>query len=371
MAERILVIKLAGVGDLLTATPALRSLRRSFPQAHIAVLVSPGTAAVLERSPLVDELVLWHGFRDLSVEAALRAGSIAEAWRLLRRLRGSRYDAVLVLHHLTTRPGALKYALLALATGAPVRVGLDNGRGWFLSNRVRDEGFGARHEVDYCLAVAQAAGAQAESGPLELTLSEQAVAQADRWLRPLPLGPIFAVHPGTGSYSPARRWSVGNFAAVADQLTERYHAQVVLLGGPEEKGLAEEVATAVSHRPLNLAGATTLQEAAAVLARCCLLVSNDSGLMHVATAVGTPVVAIFGPSNHRAWGPYPLTSGRNRVVRVDLPCSPCLYRGHQVGRRYGCRERECLLRVTPAMAMVAVGEVLPLAVGQPAVADGR
>ena len=404
MVERLLVVKLADVGDLLTATPALRALRERFPSARIDVLAPPHSAGVLRGLSSVDDLVLFRkGLYD-SPWQALQPGALAEALRLARRLRTARYDAVLVLHHLVTRWGALKYALLALATGAPRRYGLDNGlgRAWFLTHRAPDEGFGGAHEVDYWLRVVdlldvgaspssqgQRAGARAHPR-LEIAISPEDEEAASRLLG-AGHRPTVAIHPGSGAFSLARRWPVDRFAAVADALAERRGARIVLVGGPDEVGLCVELAALLRRPPLNLAGKTTLKQLAAVIRRCDLFVGNDGGLMHLAVAAGRPVVAVFGLSNHRAWGPYgyeewtgggphpafgtPLSlSGtcgplRGRwaggeghplhlVVRADLPCSPCFYRGHSMGNRFGCATRDCLRLVTPDAVLAAAEAAL-------------
>lgn len=363
--KRILVVKLADIGDLLTATPALRALRESYPDAHIAALVAPNSADVLRDSPLLDELIVFDKFRFDRLRDVADLRSLASAAQLLCRLRSGRFDAVAVLHHLVTRWGRLKYALLALGCGAPERAGLDNGSGWFLTIGVRDPGFGAQHEVEYCLAVAAALGARTSDRTLMLPVTiedELWVAQVVREVAPDPSHPLVVIHPGTGRYAPSRRWPAECFAAVADGLATRSGAQAVLVGGHEEVALARQVAGLSCNAPPVLAGRTTLRQLAALLRRAAVFIGNDSGVMHVATAVGTPVVAVFGPSNHRAWGPY--TGGtdvgqpRSTVVRVDLPCSPCLYPGSDHGNRWGCATMDCLRLVTPEMVVAAAERLL-------------
>lgn len=348
----ILVVKLSDIGDLLTATPALRALRQSFPQAQIDVLVPPHSVPVLKGSPLVDDLLIFDKFAYDRPWEALRPSLLAAALRLGAALRQRHYDTLVLLHHLTTRWGALKYAALALSSGASRRVGLDNGRGWFLTHKAVDGGFGQRHEVEYWVEVVGLLRAKTDDLSLEVTVGED----DDEYAQNLLAGcqsPRLALHPGSGGYSLARRWSPAGFAQVADELVKRYGVRVVLVGGEEEVDIAAEVAGQMHHEPLNVAGRTTVRQLAAILDRCDLFVGNDSGVMHLATAVDTPVVAIFGPSNHRAWGAWP-KGERNVVVRVDLPCSPCLYRGFEVGNRAGCATMECMRGITPRMVLEAV-----------------
>lgn len=359
---KILVVKLSDIGDVLTATPALRSLRRSFPHAHITALIPPHTREVLEGSHLVDEVILFEKAifdRPLGVFSPC---AMAEGVALFQRLRRGRYDIVIIMHHLTTRWGAWKYALLALATGAKIRLGLDNGRGWFLTDRVQDFGFGAKHEVEYWVEVAGRLGAKPDYGSLEFPL-RSAIGGSGQALdtpgeRLWGVGPMVAIHPGSGEYSRARRWPAQRFAQVARRLSQEDGARIVLVGGPKEVDLAEEVARGLDMNPppINLAGRTNLKELAAFLRSCSVFLGNDSGVMHLAAAVGTSVVALFGPSNHQAWGPWvgEGREGRAIVIRAELSCSPCFYTGRVLGTPAGCPTRPCLHAIAPEAVIRAV-----------------
>ncbi|MFQ5811569.1 MAG: WecB/TagA/CpsF family glycosyltransferase [Anaerolineae bacterium] len=348
--KRILVVKLSDIGDVLTATPALRALRESFPAARLEALVPPNSAPVLAESPLVDEVIVFDKFQYDRPIDAFKPSSLAALVRLARDLRRQRYDCLVILHHLTTRWGALKYAALALTSGARVRVGLDNGRGWFLTHRARDHGFGARHEVEYWLDVVGTIGAETKDTSLEMT-----VGQNDQIPMTNDQHPIVAIHPGSGGYSLARRWSAKGFARVADALVERYGARIVLVGTPADG--VSQVASLMRSEAVNLEGRTRLKQLAATLKRCDLFIGADSGVMHLAAAMGTPLVAIFGPSNHRAWGPWP-RDGRHIILRADLPCSPCSYVGYRVGQREGCEAMTCMKAITSEMVLAAAERLL-------------
>jgi heptosyltransferase-2 len=190
-------------------------------------------------------------------------------------------------------------------------------------------------------------------------VSEGAQAAADALLLDAGLAPgalLLAVHPGSGAYSVARRWFPERFAAVADELSCRYGLGVVVLGGEDERALADRVIGHMRRPAATLAGRTSLDELGGVLRRCALLVGNDAGVAHLASAVGTPVVAVFGPFNHHTWRPL----GRSLVVRADppLPCMPCVNRGFSRGYPEGCPPRYCLREVTPAMVVAAAEQVL-------------
>ncbi len=355
----ILVVKMAGIGDLLLATPALRALRETYPQARIDLLVTPDSAGLLNDWQVIDRVIvldkyLFDHLQQL-IKNPLRLHRLAPLWHDLRE---GHYDAVLLLHHLTLPFGRLKHQLLMRATGAKWRVGLDNGHGWFLNVRVKDNGFGAMHEAEYNLAVAEAVGATTNDKRLAIPLSEE----ERRSARQLVYGddaqvtatagldsisrPIIAMHPGSGGYSTARRWAPERFAQLADMLFHDVGGQLLLMGGPEEAELHQQIMGMMqSEMPVrSLAGKGSIKVAAAVLELVDLFVGNDSSLMHLAAAGGTPIVAIFGLSNSEAWGPY--TGNRpgqqTIVVKLDLPCMPCFYRNHDLGTPEGCATRDCL-----------------------------
>lgn len=347
MVGSILVIKLADVGDVVLITPALESLRYAHPKARIDALVTPWSADVLRYTGLLDNLYLLDRRR---VDSLVRRPTIAQLTYVLGRLaplRG-RYDAALLFHHLTTPLGTLKHGLITLATGAPLRVGLDNGRGWwFLNLKRRDEGFGARHEAEYWLSLAALLGADPGHGRLRVGWNHEHLRQAQELLAPLQRAPLVCLCPGTGPFAPARRWPLGGFLRVARWAVEERGGSVVVVGNAAERPLGTYLkAHLPPGRCADLTGGTSLPELAALLSLCHLYVGNDSGATQVALAVGTPTVAIFGPSNARAWGPFRAEAAR--VVRLEgLPCSPCLYRSHRVGLRFGCSDRLCLTGLQP------------------------
>ncbi|MBI2849353.1 MAG: glycosyltransferase family 9 protein [Chloroflexi bacterium] len=358
---RILVIKLSDRGDLLTATPALRALGQTYAQAHIAALVPPHSAEVLEGLPYVHRLLTFQKELYDRWWDALNPNSLLLAMGILRKIRREEFDRLVILHHFSTIWGAAKFAFLALSSGAKERVGLDNGRGWFLTKRAKDLGFGRFHEVEYWLQVASTLGAHTENRRLEIFIPPEDEARATEWMSSIEGKIIVALHPGGGQNGPSRRWLPQGFAEIGRTLAEKYKARILLVGGAQEQGLAQQVADLMDGEALNWAGRTSFKELGAILKHCHLFVGNDSGVMHLATAVGVPVVAVFGPSNPRAWGPWADEGdGKRRahVVRPDLPCSPCLYVNKTVGNRRGCSHMACLANITPDMVLEAAEMLL-------------
>ena len=359
LVRRILVVKLADLGDVLTSTPAIRALRTAHPAAHLTALVTPGTVPLLAGGDLVDEII---PFEKRVFDRPMVAGLGAPAaLGLARRLRSESWDALALFHHLTTPFGIAKYAALCLASGAPIVAGLDNGRGWFLTDRVADLGFGARHEAEYWLSVAEMLGGYNPAQRYEATVTAEDRAWADQTLASHDIEdrPFVMIHPGSGAFSLARRWPARRFSAVARTLASEHGLRPLVLQGhaADEQILARSVAVAAEFATV-VGPAPTPGALVALLSRARLFVGNESGVMHMAVAAGAPIVAIFGPTNDRAWGPYPLTSPAHAVVRESLACAPCVHRGHALGTPAGCEARTCLDLIEPHTVIAAAERVL-------------
>lgn len=361
-ARRFLVVQLADIGDLVLSTPALVALCQAHPASHIAVLTTAHAAPILDQTGLANEIITFDKHTFDHPKALLTPNNLKGALMLAARLRRGNYDTALIFHHFSTRFGALKFAGLVWSAGSKRIIGLDNGNGFFLTERLVDEGFGARHQAQYWLDLVACAGAEASAHSAVVGIS-----QADRlWaagklgntadgLSVSPSPPIIAIHPGSGGYSLARRWDAAHFASVADALIEQHVARIVIVGSKQDGG--DAVMAAMKYPALDLSGQTTLGQLAAVLERCALYLGADSGVMHIAAAVGIPVVAIFGPSNHTAFRPWS-PNGRALVVRSAPLCSPCSYVGTGVGLREGCAARTCIRMVTPEQILAAADTLL-------------
>jgi ADP-heptose:LPS heptosyltransferase len=368
--QAFLVVKLADIGDAIGTLPAVRALRATFLDARIDALVTPGPAReVFAREPAIDEVL---SFAKGSFDA-VRSVADPRALRTLitfgRSLRTRRYDTIILLHHLTTAWGARKFRALALATGAASIAGLDNGRGTFLTHAARDAGFGAKAEWAYWLDVVGLVGAIAPDTRPTFAVTDAEVAAARALIGNI--GPYVVLHPGVGAYAPARQWPVARLAAVGTMLASEGCA-LVITGGRDAEAVraSTELRAALGATPtLDLTGATDLGTTAAVYADAALFIGSDNGMAHLAAAVGAPCIAVFGPSNHRAWAPYDaievnpgaldLPGGaRVAVVRSTIACSPCFYTGYTLGRPNGCPSRNCLEDVQAIDVLIVANQLL-------------
>lgn len=308
--QRILVVSSTAIGDTLLSTPALRSLRLAYPEARISLLINPAYIEMFRDHPSVDELIPY------------RRGWLGFAW-LAPRLRLRRFDLVCILHG--NEPQATPLAYLS---GARFIFKLPNtSRFRFLltnSSAVLDwESFG--HGIDQRLAVAKLAMGTTTDRRMELPISDAARTQVAEILARENITadtPLIALQAGASTAS--RRWAPSQFIALAKRLlAERPTARIVLTGSPGERSLTNKIANGIGNaRVWDAAGKVPVALLPALVERCALMVSGDTGPMHLAVTVGTPVVALFAVSDWRRSGPaYDLD--RHVVIQKWRTCDPC------------------------------------------------
>ena len=321
---RILLIKPSALGDVVHALPALKLVRRRWPGAHVAWLVQPKFADLL------------RGRSDLDAVHLFRRDSPGSVAGLVGELRRAQFDLTIDLQ------GLSRTAWLGYLSGTRWRAGFAGARemaGWLYN--VRAGGRAADgHAVDRNLALARRLGCR---GPAEfdfaLSPADHAAAAAL-----VPGRPYAVLLPGTNWET--KRWPIGHFAALAAALPDRLGLTPIVCGGPGDAALARQVGAR------DLTGRTPLKTLAAVLAGAALVVANDSGPMHIAAALGVPLVVPFGPTDARRTGPY---RRPECVVRLDLPCAPC-YSRH-------CAHRSCLTLLAVEAVMAAAER--QMGAGQP------
>ena len=329
--RQILLIKPSSLGDIVHAMPTCAAIRRAYPTARLTWLVKREWAGLVERIDGVDRV--WP------VKSTLK-GWLSQ----VPALRTEGFDLVVDLQ------GLFRSAVIGWLGGSPLLVGFENGREgspWFYSKCVpvpQSE----MHAVDRYLLVAKAVGT-AESGVPEFRfrIPPTDYDEVDRLLS------RSGVMPGTSWVAmnvsarwPTKRWPAASFAEVADRLLQEGYGAVVMIGGPDERAEVAAVSGMMKTSAIDLAGATTVGLLPALLSRAALLITNDSGPMHVATAVGTPVVALFGPTSAVRTGPYGVG---HDFLTGKVPCSPCFSR-----TCHNTLPLECLRLVSPQQVLSAV-----------------
>lgn len=306
------------VGDALLSTPAVGAVRRAFPAAHLAVLARPPVREVFDGSPDVDEVIV--------APARSFGRALAAGLALVRDLRRRGFDLAVLL------PNAFEAALVAWMARIPHRVGYaTDGRGPLLTRAVRRRaGVLERPQVDYYLGLTDALGWPRAGEHPRLPVGPAAEAEAAALLAGAEGDhPWVALNPGS-TYGTAKRWPPERYAALADLLRDREGVGIVVVGSPGDREASRAVRQAMRGPALDLTGRTGLQALGACLRRMACLVTNDTGGMHVGAAVGTPVVAIFGPTDPRTTAPV---GDGHRLVRQPVPCSPCLLRECPIDHR--------------------------------------
>ena len=333
LPERILLVQFADMGDLILITPAIAALREARPDAHITLMTSHHVTAILEDG-LVDEVQTFGKKGFNGTLALLSTKNLAQIYKL----RHGNYDAVVFFHRFTLKLGTLKFWLIANATQAEHIYGLDNGNGWFLTDSIPDEGFGVKHNAQYWLDLVGLLGASTEPQRARIPMSGEVLPiSVKRGIRVI-------LHAGGGGYSSARRWSTERLAQVADSLHGEFGAEIILVG--TESDDAPDVAAAMQSPALDLSGKTSVTQLADVIRSADIYIGTDSGVTHLAAAVQTPVIAIYGPSNHEAWSPWS-PNGTVVVLRSAPECSPCMYVNHEIGLREGCPALTCMQMLEP------------------------
>ena len=314
--RRIAVFRALVLGDMLCAVPALRAMRRAWPAAEVTLVGLPWAQAWAERCPHVDRFVAFPGLPGLPE----RAPDVGAMPGFLAAMQAHRFDLAIQLHG----SGTLTNPLVALF-GARHTAGFVDGGGC-RPTYARDWPR-AGHEIERLLAMSDRLGAPRQGLALEFPLRpEDDLALAAQWPGVREARDIACVH--VGAQLPSRRWWPERFAAVADRLAAQ-GATVVFTGTDAERPLVTGAGAAMRHRAVDLAGRTTLWSLGALVRRARVLVCNDTGVSHVAAALGTPSVVVSLGADARRWAP--LDHDRHRVLWADVPCRPCAHRDCPVG----------------------------------------
>jgi heptosyltransferase II len=318
--QRILIRATNWVGDAVMSLPALQTVRARFPDAHIAILARSWVADIYARETFADEVIRYDAGRGV--------GDLSGKWRVAADLRKRRFDTALLLQN------AFEAAAIVRLAGIPRRIGYDrDGRGWLLTDAVPvpRKGEIPRHERFYYLELLRRAGlidTLPESPAIRLGGAAQARQAGLERFKIMGFEDVTGLSPGA-AFGSAKRWLPERFAESAAAL-ER---PVALFGSKDERELCRQIAGDLRNRGIlthNFAGETTLGEFIELAAACRLYLTNDSGGMHIASALGVPTVAVFGATDHTGTGP---TGPLARVIRQQVDCSPCLLRECPIDHR--------------------------------------
>jgi len=353
--RHILLVRLDVIGDFVLNTPLLRELRRAFPSAKITAVVNEGVLNLCETCPYVDEVIPFR----CNVRSLLR--QFIWPWRAYqfarRILSTKRFDLAI----LPRRDSDIGFAtFIAYFSGASWRIGfashatrykmrMNSGFDKLLTHVIAEDP-SHKHEVEHNLALLRALAVTPADDRTELWVTPVDESYAEQLFRGhgvLTSFPVFGICPSPGN-SELKQWPVSSYAELCVELVRRYGGRIVVFGGPGEERLGRPIEERLAANVINLTGKTTLRQMAAVLKRCHLFIGNDAGPLHMAAAMGVPVIGIYGSSCHHRYGPWK----HQAVLNRELPCSPC-----GQGDRYD-RCWACVFDVPRCLTELGVAQVL-------------
>ena len=328
--EKILLIRLSSLGDIVLTTPAIRAVRARFPNAYIAMLVAKQSADVLRQNPHLDEIIQFNH--------TAKYKDTGEMLRIIRILRQRKFALSFDFQR------KFRTELLMFCSGASERVG----QGRLCTIRVSKHE--NKHATEDYFDLLHAAGITAEDRALEIFLSQSERTDAcyafeETGVKEMQLK--VGLFPGAGWK--LREWMPERFAAIGDRLVEHFNAQVIIFGGPNEGRLVNSVMNMMQHSAILFAGNLQIRQLAACIEKCDLFLTNDTGPMHIAAAVRTPTVALFGPGNHIRFQPL---GDAHTIIRHDVPCSPCKQFTDK------CKDNICMKQITVDEVWGTISKIL-------------
>lgn len=330
----ILAIRLSSFGDVLMTIPAVKALREKYPHARLTWLVEGSVGELLRHQGFIDEVI--H-FPRGSIQGSIKQGNLTRATKemgsFLKKLRGGEYDLIIDFH------GIIKSALFSKLVKGKRIIGFGKTVAKEKSHLFYDEIIENEnkrlHKVERNMLIPRHLGVENAIPKVRLDVSPEAALYVDQFFAREGIDhPVFAINPFSSKGSVYKRWGMDRYGELIRRIVGSKMGKAIILWGPGEKGEAKrlrEIAGKVAY----LACPTTVPQLLALLNRVDMYIGGDTGMMHLAALAGTPVLAIFGPTDHKINGPY----GQNhRILRKDLPCSPC--------KNKDCQERTCLKDIT-------------------------
>jgi len=334
--NRILIVNVNWVGDVLFSTPLIRAAREKFPDAYIACMVAPRCKEALELNPRLNGIIIYD-------EEGAHKGPFGKL-KLISYLRSKKFDAAILLHRSLTR------ALIVFLAGIPRRIGYYTRKRRYLLTEAVETPSEEMHRVDFFLNLGKTLGISLKDRNYEFFISGKDRESAGLLLAAkgiMPGDKAVVINPG-GNWDP-KRWPKENFARIADEIAKRFNARIIITGAKKDIGLAQAISSKMSRRPAITCGETSLRELAAIFEKAILVVSNDSGPLHIAVSMGAKAVALFGPTAPRITGP--VGKGAFAVLKEDVGCEiPCY--------DLSCGDYKCMSAITVEGALEAAGKLL-------------
>jgi len=333
--QKILIINLAGIGDMLLSTPALRALRKSYPEAEISMLVTNKVYGIVKDLAYIDKIFLFK----LGYGGIMPLARIFGNLKTLLVLRSMHFDLAVNMRTLVSVKGARKIKFLLDFISPEKTAGRDTaGRGYFFDIRIPEKDLGAKFEMEYDIDTVRALGAEVLDRTIDFKIEEKVTKKVDGLLEKAGFGPrdcLIGVYPGG---MPSRQWPIENFAHVIDRINKIIPSKFVIALGKSEVDLADKLIERTNVKMINFTGMLNVKELGALIKRCKLFITNDTGPMHIAAILNIPLVAIRGSSDFMRFDPRNI-SNNAVVLYKKVDCAPC--------EKVSCDDLKCMKAILP------------------------
>jgi len=314
--KKILIVNLGGIGDLLLSTPALKALKNYYPEAEISILVVPRVYAMVKNWLYLDAVFVFHlGY--------LPSGMLKNIFTLLT-LRDKHFDLLINMRTIVSFASAVKLSLLLNFIGAKIKAGRNtDGKGKMFDIAIPETLIGQKYEAEYDLETVRALGIKSVDMKIDFEIDAEESQRIDAILEEEGIAKeaiLIGVNPGGLS---SRRWPVEKFSSVIDKLAQKMACNFLVTGSREEHSLAQKLKAKSCARIVDLAGKLSIQETAALIKRCNLYISNDTGPMHIAAILKTPLIVIFGPGDLARYDPRNISDKTIVLGGRRTICAPC------------------------------------------------
>jgi heptosyltransferase I len=347
--EKILIIRLSAIGDVVHVLPALRLLRSNFPESKIAWLVEDKASDILTGHPDIDDVIIFprKKWQRTILKINKTLNTLSDIISFYKRLRGEHYDLIIDFQ------GNLKSGIMNLITGSGKKVGF--GKGYCKELNYLTTQYQAfppekkMHRIDKNLFLLKELGI--ENGfqrpklpvfnPDRKYISKFITTGINSSL------PIIIIHPGTSKFGSYKQWPPLNYALLADMILDTYEANVVFTWGPYEFGAVKEIVEKMKHKAIPACETRSIKQLIELIKRASLFIGGDTGPLHIASILDIPVVGIYGPKDPEIYGPY---NGKAIVIKKDVPCSPC--------RKRTCGDTICMSSILPEDVFLGVSKLM-------------
>jgi lipopolysaccharide heptosyltransferase I len=349
--DKILIIRLSAIGDVLRTLPAFHIIRKNFPEAYIAWVVEEASRDILEAHPEIDEVII---FPKKELAAKIKSPKtfslgIKQFLMFTQEIRKKKFEIAIDFH------GLFKSGIISFLSGAKDRVGFTKPftkeMNFLFNNRRFSLDSDKMNRIDRNITLTEKLGLNIKQGPPDIYIPDKDSEFIQKFLkqnRIEPERPLIAIHPGTSPSTPYKRWDAYRYAVVADKVIETSAAQIIFTWANEEIEMVKEIIGLMKYNAIVAPETENLCQLAEIFRCSDLYVGSDTGPMHLAAFVNTPVVAIFGPTDHVVNEPYRYTP--HIVIRKEIKCAPC--------RKKNCTDRDCMNGIKESDAIRAINIML-------------